>query len=109
MEKYKELKEKIRSQRSKAKMCLNKRKFKTKEAAYLKGQRVYKCKFCGKWHRSGQQARIISEIKNIGRPIKSGLKILSRPIGGYWDFVIIKPNQKKKSKPAKKSAESKQE
>jgi len=96
MDKYKDQKEQIHEQIRREKMCLNKLTFNTKEEAFLKGQRVYKCKFCEKWHRSGQQAKFIAELKSIGKPIESGLKILSKTPGGYWDFVIVKPKHKKK-------------
>ena len=106
MEKYKEQKEQIHEQRSREKMCLSKLAFKTKEEAFQKGQRVYQCKFCGKWHRSGQQAKFASELKKAGKPIRSGLKILSKTPGGYWNFVIIKPGSRKRKKSLKNTAET---
>lgn len=63
-DKYKHLKKKIHKQRSKEKMCLNKVAFETQELAYQKGQANYKCKYCGKWHRSGQMTKFIVQLKN---------------------------------------------
>jgi hypothetical protein len=41
-----------RKQRKLRRMCLDKRAYKTKEAAYQKGMKVYLCPHCRKWHRA---------------------------------------------------------
>jgi hypothetical protein len=64
MNKYKQLSEEARALRSKVKMCLSKRAYNTKEAAMQKSQRVYQCKHCGKWHRSGQFAKFVNYLKH---------------------------------------------
>lgn len=66
MNKYKHLSKKAQQLRSKMKMCLTKRSYETKEEAYQKGQRIYQCKHCGKWHRSGQFAKFLSDLKYKG-------------------------------------------
>jgi len=63
MNKYKKQSGLARMFRKIAKMCLNKKAFETEEEAFQSGQRIYKCKHCGKWHRSGQLATFIAEIK----------------------------------------------
>lgn len=50
--KYAAFSKRAQKNRVKTKMCLNKAAYETEEAAYQKGQRSYKCKFCQKWHRS---------------------------------------------------------
>jgi len=32
--------------------CVNKKPFDTPDDAYQKGMNIYKCKYCGKYHRS---------------------------------------------------------
>lgn len=61
--KYKHLNRKQREIEKRNKMCLNKRQFETKADAYQKGQESYKCKYCGKYHRSGKTSKFISQIK----------------------------------------------
>ncbi len=63
MNKYKHLSDEARKLRSKIKMCLSKRSYETKEEAYQKGQEIYKCKHCGKWHRSGQLSRFMYHLR----------------------------------------------
>lgn len=61
-DKYRSLKRKAQKLRAKKKMCLSKKQFETEKDAFQKGQAIYKCKHCGKWHRSGKMAKFIVEI-----------------------------------------------
>jgi transposase-like protein len=63
MNKYKHLSKEIRNERIKIKGCIDKKQFDTEKEAYQKGQDSYKCKHCGKWHRSGRLSKLISTIK----------------------------------------------
>lgn len=64
MNKYKDKSRLARLLRKIAKMCLNKKAFETEEEAFQQGQRIYQCKHCGKWHRSGQMATFIAELRH---------------------------------------------
>lgn len=61
-DKYKNLKRKAQKLRVKKKMCLDKEQFETEAEAYQKRQKSYKCKHCGKWHRSGQMTKFIVQV-----------------------------------------------
>ena len=65
MNKYKSLSRKLRKERAKEKMCLNKKAYETKEFAYQKGQESYNCKHCGKWHRSGKMTKFIVGVRKF--------------------------------------------
>lgn len=62
-DKYKHLKRKARAERRKKKSCSSKKAYETKEEAYQKGQTFYKCKHCGKFHRSGKMTTFIRELE----------------------------------------------
>lgn len=64
MNRYKELSKQAQKLRSKLKMCVSKKSYETKQLAYQKGQRVYQCPHCGKWHRSGQFARFVKQLQS---------------------------------------------
>ncbi|MBK5284834.1 MAG: hypothetical protein JJE25_05495 [Bacteroidia bacterium] len=66
-DRYKKLRREARKLRRIKKSCHDKRAFDTKEAAYQKGQSVYKCPYCGKWHRSGKLNQFINYLRNISR------------------------------------------
>jgi hypothetical protein len=61
--KYKNLQKQAQEERRRKKMCQEKVQFKNKEEAQASGQRIYKCPYCKKWHRSGQQAFFIAQMK----------------------------------------------
>lgn len=44
-------------------MCGEKRRYETEEAAFQKGQRSYHCPHCKGWHRSGQLAKLIAQVR----------------------------------------------
>ena len=44
------------------KACTRKRAFETQAEAFQKGQSCYRCKFCGKWHRSGALTKLIVQL-----------------------------------------------
>lgn len=50
------------ARRRKNRTCTWKRVYETKEAAYQKGQVVYHCPFCGKYHRSGKFGRLVARV-----------------------------------------------
>jgi len=61
-DKYKHLKRKAQKLRKKKKMCEDKKQYETNEASFQKGQKSYKCNYCGKWHRSGQMGKFIAQL-----------------------------------------------
>lgn len=64
MNKYINLSRLARRSRAIERGCLNKVTFETEESAYQKGQQYYRCKNCGKWHRSGKLSKFIARIRN---------------------------------------------
>ncbi len=44
------------------KSCIRKRAYDTEAEAFQKGQSSYRCKFCGKWHRSGALTKLIVQL-----------------------------------------------
>ena len=42
-----------------ARSCLSKTAYPTAEAAFQKNQTVYRCRNCGKWHRSGALTQFV--------------------------------------------------
>lgn len=67
MNKYKKESKKSQKEIKKRRMCLEKKKYKTEEEAFQKGQRVYLCKYCNHWHRSGSLSRLISKVSKINK------------------------------------------
>ncbi|MBI3501353.1 MAG: hypothetical protein HY063_06115 [Bacteroidetes bacterium] len=61
--KYHEQQKAAQDARKKKKPCRNKAAYKTEEEAYQEGQRTYHCPHCGKWHRSGSLATLMSDLK----------------------------------------------
>lgn len=53
---------KERAAARKAKACERKKAYDTEEEAYQKNQKTYKCKHCGKWHRSGALLTTVNRI-----------------------------------------------
>lgn len=64
MNKYKSQSRKARKAAMKMRGCDGKAAFPSKDAAFQKGQRSYKCQFCGQWHRSGS---FLTVVKKSGR------------------------------------------
>lgn len=62
MNRYKKLQKKAQKLRAKKKMCTDKVTYDSEEEAFQKGQIVYKCKYCNKYHRSGQFASFIAKL-----------------------------------------------
>ncbi len=67
MNKYNHLAKEARKLRSKIKMCLSKKSYATKEEAWQKGQTIYQCRHCQKWHRSGQFTQFVQLLKSKNR------------------------------------------
>lgn len=64
MDKYKSIRRKIRKQRKIYRACINKLPFKTyEEAAAQNGMIVYKCRFCGYFHRSAKVSKFLARYK----------------------------------------------
>ena len=62
-DKYLKQKKEARNKRHKEKSCERKKQFTTREEALQqKGAKVYKCKFCGHWHRSLKMSNWIKKI-----------------------------------------------
>jgi hypothetical protein len=47
------------------KSCLRKKAFPTAEAAYQKGQEIYRCRYCGLWHRTGGTLKLLAQLRRI--------------------------------------------
>lgn len=45
------------------KTCDRKKAYDTREAAFQKGQEVYQCRYCGKFHRSGSLSKLIATVR----------------------------------------------
>lgn len=43
--------------------CERKAGFDTEEAAFQKGQSIYICQYCGKWHRSGWLGKLVARVR----------------------------------------------
>jgi len=43
--------------------CERKKAFPTREAAFQKGQEVYRCGYCNQWHRSGALATLLAKVR----------------------------------------------
>jgi hypothetical protein len=52
--KYKALSKAAHEERRRQKMCLDKHAYDTQEEALDPHQKIYKCPYCSKWHRTGQ-------------------------------------------------------
>ena len=66
MNKYKHFSKLAQKRRRHERTCERKKAYPTEQAAYQKGQEVYKCPYCHLWHRSGQLARLIAQVR---RPV----------------------------------------
>jgi len=62
MNKYKNLQRKAQKVRKRERMCTNKATYETYELAYQKGQTIYQCRFCKKFHRSGKLETFINTL-----------------------------------------------
>lgn len=49
------------------KACERKRAYDTKEDAFQKGQQSYLCRYCGKWHRSGELGKLVARLLGKGK------------------------------------------
>lgn len=65
MNKYQQQAEEARRARQVARMCGDKKRFDSEQAAEQKGQRVYQCPHCHGWHRSGKLAELVSLVKKV--------------------------------------------
>ena len=45
------------------KACLRKRQYPTREAAWQKGQEVYRCQHCGQWHRTSGVNKFVAQLR----------------------------------------------
>lgn len=63
MNKYQQFSKAAQKQRKKDRMCLSKTRYESAEAAFQKGQQSYQCPHCQRWHRTGQLASLISQVK----------------------------------------------
>jgi len=72
--KYKELSKAAHEERRRLKMCLDKKAFNTPEEAFDKHQKIYRCPYCSKWHRTGQLDRLVSLLKGKKRKIRKANK-----------------------------------
>ena len=45
------------------KACERKKAYETEEAAYQQGQRVYRCPYCNKWHRTGSFVALVKKLE----------------------------------------------
>jgi hypothetical protein len=73
MNKYKQFAKRAREVGHRYSSCERKRVFDTREEAFQKGQEVYHCKYCGKWHRTGQIHKLVSFSKR--KDLKQGLEV----------------------------------
>ncbi len=51
--------------RRKFRMCERKVGFPTAEAPRQPGQDIYRCKYCGQWHRTGQLAALLAMARRV--------------------------------------------
>lgn len=45
------------------KTCTRKRAYPTREAAFQKGQEVYRCRYCRQFHRSGSLSKLVALVR----------------------------------------------
>lgn len=45
------------------KTCERKKAFPTREAAFQKGQEIYRCPYCRQFHRTAETAKLIAAIR----------------------------------------------
>lgn len=64
MNKYKEESKKAQAAARRLRACESKRAYDTEEEAYQKGQTTYRCRYCGKWHRSGSFTTLVRTLEN---------------------------------------------
>lgn len=65
MNKYASQSRKAQRSRIRARSCENKKAFESADEARQKGQDIYKCRHCGKWHRTGQLASLLALTRRI--------------------------------------------
>jgi hypothetical protein len=51
----------------KLKACESKASYETEDEAMQKGQDHYRCRYCGKWHRSGAFRKLVNQLKRRGK------------------------------------------
>lgn len=66
--KYKGKSREAQEKRKRYWSCDRKRGYLTEDDAYQHGQKAYRCRFCGLWHRSGASAKFYNQI-NAGRRV----------------------------------------
>ncbi len=62
-DKYKHLRKEIHKEKLIKKGCTDKKAFETKEEALCKNQEVYKCRICGKFHRTTNLFKLIRSVR----------------------------------------------
>ena len=63
MNKYEEQSKKAQKARVKWRTCERKKAYDSEKEAEIKNQTTYRCRYCGKWHRSGSLTRLINRLK----------------------------------------------
>lgn len=61
--KYKHFARKAQEERRRERMCGRKTAYESRAAAETKGQEVYECPYCGKWHRTSKVSRLVAKLK----------------------------------------------
>lgn len=61
--KYKKEAKLAQKANKKLRMCESKVQFETEELAYQKNQKIYKCPYCEKWHRSGAFIKLVRTLQ----------------------------------------------
>lgn len=64
--KYRRESRALQAERKMNATCGSKVAYPTQDAAFQKGQRSYRCPYCGAWHRSGKMAALLAMI--TGKP-----------------------------------------
>lgn len=65
MNKYKRESRQAQAAARKLRACESKVAYDTEQEAYQKGQTVYHCRYCGKWHRSGSFTKLVRTVQKI--------------------------------------------
>lgn len=65
MNKYHHLAAAARQERKRRRMCEDKARFASEEAAVQKGLRSYHCPHCDGWHRSGKLAELVKTCQRV--------------------------------------------
>lgn len=63
MNKYASFSKQSQAERRRWRTCERKKAFNSPEEAAQKGQNVYQCPYCHKWHRSGAFAQLVAIVR----------------------------------------------